>query len=110
MKAGNKNSRRENAIIRRTADLKKYVSAKNTDKAIKAYRDIIRTHINLKTDVPSELSGLIKSIGIDPNKIGAKTGKKDIQELQEEGFKKEFNNFGDNNSFVGVGPDDEIHD
>jgi len=66
MKAGDKNSRRTSAIARRLDDLKKYVSSKNTDKAIKAYRDIIRTYKNLKTDVPPEVSGLIKSIGINP--------------------------------------------
>jgi len=83
MKGGNKNSRRKSAIERRTEDLKEYVTTKNTDKATKAFRDIVRTYGNLKEEVPQDCLNLIKSIGIDPNKITSKTHNSELKELAE---------------------------
>jgi DNA polymerase/3'-5' exonuclease PolX len=83
MKGGSKTERRESAIVRRTKNFDEYITTKNKEKAIKAYRDIIRTTENLGKEIPQVYSDRLRSIGIDPTKITAKMHNKETKPLAE---------------------------
>ena len=86
MKGGDRNGRREAAILRRQKNLEAYTASKDTEKAKKAYRDIACTCENLKKDVPSEARSCLNKLGLKAEDfISAKAvAKPETEELPEE--------------------------
>ena len=86
MKGGNRDGRRESAIVRRQKNLEAYVASKDTEKAKKAYKDIAYTCRNLKKDVPPKAIACLNQLNIkEADILSAKAqAKSETEELPEE--------------------------